>query len=265
MFRIKRWDSFLCVTLAFLLVFSPCLWSRSDEGAKGSVVGFVYDQDGTTPIEGAVVKLRNVTSGKTYESSPSDSEGNFLIEEMESGVYIYGVTSVEGDYSCDGMIGVRVDRSGPAKMSLALSQYDEEKQAKSRANQTENTSDEYLVGEVISYIPGTKMAQVRILRGVLESRDKIHVLGDETDFYQKVNSLSFNGSKVKRLFVDQVGHFEAKKDVKEGDLVYLTKESGLVPFLLSPLGIAALVAGTAAVGYITYSQVTDGAEASPFK
>ncbi len=166
------------------------------------------------------------------------------------------MTSSEGDYNADGMIGVRIEEGEPAGMSLALSRYQEE--PKSKAAAADNTSDEYLIGEVVKYIPGTNMAYVRIIRGVLESGDRIHVLGDETDFHQKANNLDLNGSKVKRLFVNQVGLFKVKKAAKEGDLVYLAKESGLGAFLLSPCGIAALVASTATIGYITYNQVTDG-------
>jgi len=259
--KIKSQIFFLGGILAFMLVISPSLWGEGI--GKGSVLGFVYKKEGTAPVKGAVVKLKNVTSGEVYESTPSDSRGNFLIEQMESGVYIYGVTSSEGDFNADGMIGVRIGEGEPARMSLALSRYQEEQESKAAA--ADNTSDEYLVGEVVKYIPGTKMAHVRIIRGVLESGDRIHVLGDGTDFYQKTGSLNLNGSKVKRLFVNQVGLFKAKKEAKEGDLVYLAKESGLGAFLLSPCGIAALVASTAAIGYITYDQVTDGNPASPFK
>lgn len=36
-------------------------WSGSKNGEavrKGNLIGFVYDKDGTTPLEGAIVKLK---------------------------------------------------------------------------------------------------------------------------------------------------------------------------------------------------------------
>jgi len=95
--QMKRSVALLTGVLGLFLIISPCLWSQ-DIG-KGSVLGFVYENDETAPIQGAVVKLKNVRSGEIYESTPSDSQGNFLIEQMESGVYIYGVTTSEGDYN----------------------------------------------------------------------------------------------------------------------------------------------------------------------
>jgi hypothetical protein len=254
--------------LGLFLIISPCFGSLDIE--KGSVLGFVYEKDGTTPIQGAVVKLKNVRSREIYESTPSDSQGNFLIEQMESGVYIYGVTASEGDYNCNGMIGVRIDGNEPAKMSLALNRY-ADKENNEEKNPNENTAGEYLVGEVLSYNPKTQRAEVRILRGVLEKNDRVHVLGKaegemkETDFHQKVDNLNLNGSKVKRLFVEQIGYFKTKNPVKEGDLVYLAEnQSGLLGFLVAPCGWAALL-GAASIGYITYTETTDGGEGSAYK
>jgi len=266
--QMKRLVALIGGVLGLFLIISPCLWSQ-DIG-KGSVLGFVYEKDGTTPVEGAIVKLKNVRSGELYKSTPSDSQGNFLIEQMESGVYIYGVTVSEGDYNCDGMIGVRIDDSEPAKMALALNPY-ADKDNNEEKNPNENTAGEYLVGEVLSYNPGTRTAQVRILRGVLEKNDRVHILGKpgeeekKRDFYQKTGDLNLNGSKVKRLFVEQVGLFKTKNPVKEGDLVYLAEnEGGLLGFLVTPCGWAALL-GAASIGLVTLTETTDGGESSAYK
>lgn len=268
----KKQVALLGGLLGLFLIISPCLWSQNIE--KGSVLGFVYDKDGTTPIQGAVVKLKNVRSGEVYESTPSDSQGNFLIEQMESGVYVYGVTASEGDYNCDGMMGVRVDGSEPAKISLALNRYEDEKgsqENKVQKNPNENTADEYLVGEVLGYNPKPGMAQVRILRGLLEKNDRVHILGKpgeeqkERDFYQKVGDMNLNGSKVKRLFVEQIGLFKTEKPVKEGDLVYLAEnKGGLLGFLVAPCGWAAIL-GAASAGYIIYKETNNGDDASAYK
>jgi len=266
--QMKKSVALLGGALGLILIITPCLWSQDIE--KGSVLGFVYDKDGTTPIQGAVVKLKDVRSGELYQSTPSDNQGNFLIKQIESGVYMYGVTTSEGDYNCDGMIGVRVDGNEPAKMALALSRY-ADKENNEEKNPNENTSGEYLVGEVLSYNPKTQMAQVRILRGVLEKNDRVHILGKpgeeekKRDFYQTTGDLNLNGSKVKRLFVEQVGLFKTKNPVKEGDLVYLAeRKGGLLGFLVAPCGWAALL-GAASAGYIIYKENTDGDQASAYK
>lgn len=264
--RIKQKVAFLGGLLGMLLVVSPFIWSQDVE--KGSVLGAVYDKDGTTPIPGAIVKLKNVRSGEVYESTPTDSQGNFLIEQMESGVYVYGVTSSEGDYNCDGMIGVRIDGSGPAKMTLALNRYEDKKGSEENqeaAGAPENISSEYLVGEVLNFMPKNQMAEVRVVRGTLEKKDRIHVLGKETDFYQKVDHLNLDGSRVKRLFMEQVGYLKTKEDVKEGDLVYLAEQkAGLLGFLAAPCGWAALL-GATSISYITYTETRNAAESSEYK
>jgi len=266
--QIKKQVVFLGGALGLLLVISPFLWSQNVD--TGNVLGFVYEKDGTTPVQGALVKLQNIRSGNIYESTPTDSQGSFLIQQIKSGVYLYGVSASEGDYNCDGMIGVRIPNKGPARMALALSRYDEEKESKGN-NPNENTADEYLVGEVLNYNPNNQMAQVRIIRGMLEKDDQVHILGKDqgeekgTDFNQKVSELKFNGSEVKRLFVEQVGLFKTKEPVREGDLVYLGRnKGGLIAFLAAPCGWAALVSlGTA--GYVVYDRTTKANGASAYK
>lgn len=251
--------------LALLLVLTPCLWSESK--AKGNVLGFVYENDGTTPIEGAVVKLKSVSSGEVYESNPSNTQGVFQMENVKSGIYIYGVNTSQGNFNSDGMIGVRFKENETARMSLSLSRYDEGSGSNTVENPKEDDNvGEYLVGEITKYDPGTGMAKVRIIQGLLEKKDRVHVLGEKTDFYQNVKNLELNGAAVKRLFVKQTGTFKAKNGVEVGDRVYLTDEKGgLFAFLSAPCGLAALIAGTAAVGYVTYDQVTEANEASAFK
>ena len=50
------------------------------------MIGFVYNKDGTTPLEGAVVKLKNISTSLIYESSKTDKLGVFKLERIDEGL-----------------------------------------------------------------------------------------------------------------------------------------------------------------------------------
>src|SRR4030042_5062751 len=86
--------------IASLLLLSP-LYSGAKDVPKGNIIGFLYAQDGTTPLEGAVVKFKNLTSGMGFESSKSDTYGIFKLQGIEKGMYAYGVVTPEGNFNAD--------------------------------------------------------------------------------------------------------------------------------------------------------------------
>lgn len=249
--------------LAFVLIFTLGLWG---ENAKGTVIGTIFESDGATPVSGAVVRFENTASGVIFQSSPTDSRGHFQIESMETGVYLYGINSDSGGYYSDGLIGVRAEDDKPARMTLALNRFNErEKIEKMMAAERPG---ENLIGEIVNFVPKTKLTEIRIIRGVLKKDDRIHVVGMDTDFYQKVANINVNGTKATRIFVNQKGSIKAKKEAKSGDLVYLAqdKAGGFWSFFSGPAGIATLVASTATIGYVAGSTNSDkGPEASAFR
>ncbi len=102
---------------SFLMFYSPHLMNGK-AGGKGNLVGFVYDKDGTTPLEGAIVKLKNVSTSSIYESSKADKLGVFKIEGIDEGLYVVGISSKEGDFNVENFIGIKANET--AKVTFAL-------------------------------------------------------------------------------------------------------------------------------------------------
>jgi len=78
----------------------------------------VYEEDGTTPVVGAIVKIRNVTTGKVYESTPTDENGIFRIENVEEGIYVFGVTKKGVEFKVEEAVGIKAGEI--AQMVLIL-------------------------------------------------------------------------------------------------------------------------------------------------
>ena len=101
----------------------PEIWGwqetgRTKETPKGNIVGYVYGPDNTTPVEGAVVRLKNVDTGSEYESAAADDRGMVVVEGVDKGLYMVGISTAGGDYNIGNLIGVRARRT--AKVSFAL-------------------------------------------------------------------------------------------------------------------------------------------------
>lgn len=129
--RIYR-SKLLTVILIVSFVFLYSAYGlEAKETGKGNMIGFVYQEDGTTPVEGAAVKLRNVATGTGYESTESDKLGIFKVEGVEEGLYLVGVSAEEGDFNVNNLIGIRGNET--AKVSLALKPAQGEEEAKPKA------------------------------------------------------------------------------------------------------------------------------------
>jgi hypothetical protein len=98
----------------FLMFLSPARL----EAAGGHIEGFIYASDGTTPMEGAVLKLRNLQSGEEYASGPSDTLGRVSLNDLEPGLYLAGISTEEGDFNFDHMVGIREGVTGKLSFSL---------------------------------------------------------------------------------------------------------------------------------------------------
>lgn len=230
----------------FLLCFPAFL--RSENIAKGNIIGFVYDEDGTTPLENAVVKVKNISTGTIYESSKSDPNGVFAIQGVETGVYLYGVLTPQGEFSSENFFGVRVNEGDTAKLSISLTPYEQKvASAIQEVYKEQSISGEALVGTVIDYNFDAKTAEVLIVKGLLQLNDRIHAKGKATDFYQDVEELKLGHSPVKKIFAGQTANCKMKNSVKNGDLVYVVCKRGLLPLFLKPLGLASIIAGSAGI------------------
>ena len=256
--RVKGKVVSLGLVAAILIICSPLIL-KGQVPAKGNLLGFVYGQDGTTPLPGAVIMVKNISSGKVYESAASDGLGIFKVQGLETGLYALGVTSPNGSFNSTDLVGVAANET--AKIAIALNPYESAVQdAVQQVNKDQQEKGESRIGPVVGFTAGGNQAEVFIERGLLQSGDRIHVKGVNTDFYQDAKGLLIQGASVRKALAGQNCMVPLNKPCVAGDIVYVVCKRGIPPFFLAPLGIAAVIVGSAAL--------TPGGEeqtASPFK
>jgi hypothetical protein len=233
------------LVFAFVLFSSPPLL-RPQAPGKGTLVGFLFDRDGSTPVARAVVVAKNVTTGAVFESPRTDSLGVFKFVALDAGIYALGVTSAQGSYNSQDFVGIKPDET--AKVSIALDPYGREAIEAARAvAREEKERGESRVGRVVTYAPQTREAVVLIERGLLQAGDRIRIRGVVTDFLQDVKLVRIQGAGVKRALTGQQAMVPVARACAAGDSVYVVCKRGVPPLFLAPLGLAAIVAGSAAL------------------
>jgi len=229
------------LAFALILVMYPSIL-RSQGTGQGNLVGFIFGQDGSTPVEGAVIVVKNLTTGVVTESPKSDSLGVFKVQGLGAGIYALGVKSDKGSFNSQDFFGVTADKT--ARITIALAPYDEvSAPAAAAVIKEQRDKGEAFVGRVVTYTPQTKEAEVLVEVGLIQSDDRIHVKGQVTDFYQDMRGLRAYGAKVKRVLSGYTALLPTSKACEPGDFVYIVCKRGVPPFFLAPLGIAAIVAG----------------------
>jgi len=118
--------------IVFFLVFSFLLFCMPEimQGqvtGKGDIIGYVYGPGSTTPVEGAVVKIKNVSTGSLYESPASDDQGMVTFQSVDKGLYMVGISTAEGDFNIGNLIGVKTRRT--SKVAFALKPLGQEGEA----------------------------------------------------------------------------------------------------------------------------------------
>jgi hypothetical protein len=238
---------FIGLVFGFLIFFSTSFLG-SEELSKGSILGFVYGEDGTTPLEGAVVEFKNISTGAVYESSASDDLGVFKIEGVEKGLYVYGIRTAQGDFNSDRAIGVRIRENETAKLSISLTPYDEKvRSAIKDVYKEQKVAGKSLVGSVVNYNQDTRIAEVSIMNGMLRREDRIQAKGENTNFYQDGSLFEVEGSFADNLFAGQTAFMAVKDRVEIGDLIYAVATSGILPLFTSPLGNASVITGSSQI------------------
>jgi hypothetical protein len=111
---------------AFILFWMPEL-IRAQEIERGNLIGFVYGPDNTSPIEGAVLKIRNLTTGSLYESMASDDQGRVEFENVDEGLYLVGISTSQGDFNIENLVGIKPNKT--ANIAFALRPLEQEGQA----------------------------------------------------------------------------------------------------------------------------------------
>jgi len=112
--------------LAFELFCVPELLQGQEVG-QGSLRGFVYGPDNTTPVEGAVLKLRNLSTGSLYESMAADSQGMVEFDGVDEGLYLVGISTAQGDFNIENLVGIKPNKT--AKIAFALQPQTQEGEA----------------------------------------------------------------------------------------------------------------------------------------
>jgi hypothetical protein len=247
------------------LLFWP-QFLRSEQAQPGNIIGFIYDQDGTTPLTGAVLKFKNLTSGAIYDSSRSDANGIFTVRGIESGVYTYGVVTEAGGFNAAGVVGLQVSEKQTAKMSIALKPYGrEEAAAVKELNRDRETQGESMVGLIADFDAATQLARVEVVKGILRVNDKIHTQGPATNFYQDVAVLKFQNGAARQLLPGQTGSILLKQSAQTGDRVFVVQDKKVFPFFLAPAGVAAVIAGNMAVTHGVLRITDEGEPVSAYK
>lgn len=115
----KPFVSFLIT--AFVLFITPFVSADSGE-ATGNMIGFVYAEDGTTPVEGAVFKIQNVKTKEVFESTKTDELGFFKIEGIDPGMYLAGVVTEDQAFPISKVLVFKADTTAKLSVSLQPSQ-----------------------------------------------------------------------------------------------------------------------------------------------
>lgn len=242
--------------ISLILLFGFSVVLKSETPTKGNVLGFIYGSDGTTPIEGAILKVVNVSTGSVYESTISNNNGVLTIGEVETGIYEYVVTTAEGRFVSESNFGLRVQGEEAEKMAIIVNPI--AKNAKSEPMvfpEPEQITGESYVGRIIGFDLEAKVAEVYIVNGMIKRNDKVHVKGEKTNFDMKVKNMNKDGDDVKSLLTGETGMMALRENASIGDAIYLAVDKGILPLIL---GAAGLTAGTA--GVVGYANVTAGTE-----
>jgi len=228
--------------LALILILVPAPLASQGQG-KGNLVGFVYEKDGSTPVPGAVVVVKNLSTGAVTDGGKSDDLGVFRFSGLDAGLYALGVRSPKGNYNSQDFFGVTAN--GTAKISIALKPYDspETAAAAEAVIKEQREKGEAFIGRVVRYIPETKEVEVLVEIGLIQDEDRIHILGQETNFYQNMRTLKAGGTKTERVLSGNTAVFPVSKPCLTNDFVYIVCKRGVLPIFLLPLGVAAIEAG----------------------
>jgi hypothetical protein len=258
----RKFVSRLVLMCLVAVMTAGTVWAQTVE--RGHLVGTIFTQDGKTPIVGGVVRLKNISSGAVSAAEPTDAQGNFRMENLSKGIYQFGITTAEGDFNSNELIGILANET--TKIALSLNPYDANVQTAVQEILRDQTAEEgeSRIGRVIRYNPTTKEAEVFIEKGVLQIDDRVRVKGLQTNFFQDVENLGAGGEAVKRLFAGQNGLLKTARTASPGDGIFVVCKKGVPPFFLTPCGIASVIAGSGLIlaGVV---EVTDKTSVSPFK
>jgi len=92
----RKWISSLILALFSLATF-PYLGIAQEN--MGNLRGFVYGDDGKSPLKDAMVLIRNLTSLETYKSEKTNKKGFYEIKDIPPGSYAVGIQHENKDFN----------------------------------------------------------------------------------------------------------------------------------------------------------------------
>ena len=110
---------FIFLALLAGIVFVPCFSTEQDH-TRGDLIGFIFEGDGTTPLGGTELVMKKIPEGKVYTSSPTDKKGRFRIQDVEKGIYRWGVKTPGGKVNGKQLLGIRARTGEVAKIYIAV-------------------------------------------------------------------------------------------------------------------------------------------------
>jgi len=93
----------------FTIIFFSLLGLAVSGFAKppaGNLMGFVYGEDGKTPVQDAMVLIRAVDTGKIYRSKPTGEFGTYKLLGIDPGTYAVGLKIKEKSYNVNDYVKV---------------------------------------------------------------------------------------------------------------------------------------------------------------
>ena len=218
--KFKENRSIVFPLIVALIFFYTPVSLLSESSAEGKLTGYVFEFDGTSPVEGAVVKLMNITSGDLYESPESDTKGFFSIDGIEKGVYSFAVFSPAGDFGSNDFIGIEAAKT--AKIAVSVNPYPEANAAAvNQSRQQQKEEEKKPIGRVLDFDPDTSMAEVLMLKDYEKSKCRIHVKGEDTDFKQKLELLMLGSQEIDEALEGQTVAMQFEYPSIPQDFVYV--------------------------------------------
>jgi hypothetical protein len=102
----------IVLIFSLTLCLSPYLPAQQTRSpGKGNLIGKIYAKDGVTAVVGALAKIKNVATAKTYESRLTDKLGSFKIQGIEEGLYSVGIVTDEGEFNVESLIGIKANKT----------------------------------------------------------------------------------------------------------------------------------------------------------
>jgi hypothetical protein len=113
-------SKFLAVglTASLSLLLFPLTALSTTPSSTGAMIGFVFGEDMKSPVENAVVKIRNIKDGTEFQSTTTDKTGLYAIKDIKEGRYILGITTPKSSFNFKYQVMVKANEM--AKLSLAL-------------------------------------------------------------------------------------------------------------------------------------------------